>query len=381
MTRDPKAPGLLPGVQLLRGLSALLVVAAHANLILRHPEFLGRPAYAKALHDAGLFGVSIFFVISGFIIALVSLDERWRPRLSRSDFARRRFVRIIPFLWVCVLGYNILSFAGTHVVEWGPMVRALAIWPVGELKPNIVWSLRHEFLFYALFLLLVLGPKRHFVPLIAWFLAPVLCWPLVPLLGIAPPEALGGWSELFRVVLLGANGGANLQFGAGFLLGLLTLRGHPVMAKRSFGLVAPLVATVTVAVLVDQIALPNSLLRSIIWTGLAAAPVWLAVTCRANEGRFRQIGLALGDSSFALYLVHNPLLLIVMQIGRRLHRLDHVLFLPTTVAIAVLGGWVAHRLIERPLISALAHGRPLAPWLRRRRSAPRSTAADPGPAD
>ncbi|QXT35529.1 acyltransferase [Sphingomonas sanguinis] len=381
MTQEAKDSGLLPGVQLLRGLSALLVVATHANLILEHSRFLGHVAYRGVLNDAGLFGVSIFFVISGFIIALVSLDDRWLPRLTRTDFARRRFVRIVPFLWVCVIGYNLLSLVSTHAVEWGPMLRALSVWPVGELKPNVVWSLRHEFLFYGLFLILVMGRRRHFLPLVLWFLAPLLCWPLVPLLGVRPPEELGGWSELFRVVFLGANGGANLQFGAGFLLGLLALRRHPVMAQRGFGLIAPLLATIAVALIVDRLALPNSLGRSLVWTALAVPPVWLAITCRARAGWFKRAGLALGDSSFALYLVHNPILLIVMQVARRLHLIGHPLFLPAAVAMAVLGGWVAHRLIERPLIRALAHGRPLAPWLRRRRSAPPSGAAAPGPAD
>lgn len=368
---------VLPGVQLLRGASALLVVAGHANLILRHPEYLGRVPVPVFLHDAALFGVSIFFIISGFIIARVSLDSVLSPRLTRGDFASRRFMRIMPFLWVSVIGYNLLAFAGTRTVEWVPMLRALALWPVGELKPNVVWSLRHELLFYALFALLMMGGRRRLWLLGAWFLAPILCWPIVMASGGALLSDSGQGAELFRVVLLGANGGANLQFGLGFLFGCMAVVGHPAMSARVGGLLPALLATVAVSAIADLTALPIGIERSVVWTLLAGIPAWLGIVAVSERGWLHRAGMMLGDSSFALYLVHNPLLLILFALGRRFQMLAHPLFLPGVVIVVVAVGYAAHRLVERPLIAALSGGRPIAPWLRLRRSA-RPSAADSG---
>jgi exopolysaccharide production protein ExoZ len=363
---------VLPGVQLLRGASALLVVAGHANLIIAHSEYLGHSPSRVFFHQAALFGVSIFFIISGFIIARVSLAADLSPRLTRTDFARRRFIRIVPFLWVCVIGYNLLSFASTHVVEWLPMLRALVLWPVGELKPNVVWSLRHELLFYTLFALLMMGGRRSVLLLVAWFLAPILCWPIVIASGGKLLAATDPWSELFQVVLLGAWGGANLQFGVGFLFGCLSVTGHRLMSVRVRGLWPALLATVAAAAAADLLALPIGIERSVIWTLIASVPAWLGIVAVAQRGWLHRLGMWLGDSSFALYLVHNPVLLILFAIGRKTHLLAHPLFLPGAVAAAAVAGYVAHRLVERPLIAALAHGRPVAPWLRLRRSAPPS---------
>ena len=66
----PSPLGLVVGIQLLRGLAALLVILAHANLMMRYPRYFGVSPFD--IKDAGIFGVTIFFVISGFIIAIVS---------------------------------------------------------------------------------------------------------------------------------------------------------------------------------------------------------------------------------------------------------------------------------------------------------------------
>jgi peptidoglycan/LPS O-acetylase OafA/YrhL len=367
----PKVGAILPGIQLLRGCCALLVVMAHANLMMGYPQFFGVSPFA--LHQSGLFGVAIFFVISGFIIAIVSFDETGAPRLSRVEFAWRRFVRIMPFLWISVAGYNLLSFAGAHRIEWWALARALTLWPVGELKPNVVWSLRHEILFYALTALLMLGARRRTWLLVAWFLAPLIFWPFLDLIRYPVParipEDLNGWQELYQVVLLGANSGANLQFGTGFLLGWMTLKRHPAMALRFDTLRWALVTPFAAAIVAEEWVLPVGLARDLAWTALAAPCVWLAIVSAARPGFWARCGLLFGNASFAIYLVHNGALLALFSVGRHWTMLpESALFLIFTAG-AVGIGLLAHRFVEKPLIGRLAHGRPLAPWLRRYREA------------
>ena len=362
---DP-AP-ILPGIQLLRGLSVLLVLATHADIMVAYAQYAGRSPLG--LIDTGLFGVSIFFVISGFIIVRVALRDDRTPRHSRSEFGRRRFIRIVPFLWVTVLAYNLLSSLGTGTVEWLPALRALVVWPVGELKPNVIWSLRHEFLFYALFALTMLGKRRRPMLLVLWFLAPLIAWPILWMTQSTIPDEPGPLAELVRVVLLGARGGANLQFGGGFLLGWLMLKRSPLMAPRAIGPGWAVAATLAVAVVAEQLALPIGLPRTVVWTLLAVPPVWLAIVGTAHRGCLMSLGNRLGDASFAIYLVHNAALLVLFEVARRVGLHAPIPTFALACVAAILAGLLAHRFVERPLIAWLGRGRRLAAWQLWRRPA------------
>ena len=68
-------------IQVLRALAAVLVVTFHTGYIW------------PSGHGVGSFGVDIFFVISGYIMARIC-DS------NPSFFLRRRLIRIIPPYWV-----------------------------------------------------------------------------------------------------------------------------------------------------------------------------------------------------------------------------------------------------------------------------------------
>ena len=359
---------LLPGIQYMRAIAALFVVFMHADGMMRYPRYFGQSPIE--LGSAGLFGVAIFFVISGFIITIVSCDRQGEARVSIGDFAWRRFIRIVPFMWLCTIGYNLLSFAGTHHIEWGDFLRAMTIWPLGELKPNVLWSLRHEFLFYALFAATILASLRLRAVLVVWFFTPLI----LPFLGIRftlpadPADPL--WVALGKVFLVGAESGANLQFGAGYLLGILWLKNRA--SQRGPGLSGPglpgpslpgpawaIAAALSALAICEALALPIGPVRFLVWTLLAMATVWVSIVTTAHSAsRGHRLGLLLGNASFAIYLVHNPALLILMELFS-----SHLQAVPgSAVAIglsvaAVAAGVCVHLVCERPLLA----------WLTRRR--------------
>ncbi len=351
MGKPVKIRARLDGIQIVRGLSAVLVVIAHANLMMAHGQFYGQSPYN--ITYAGQFGVTLFFIISGFIIVYTSLSHDLTPRIGRVEFARRRWVRIVPFLWLMVVAYNLMSLVGTHQVEWLRFGRALAVWPVGELKPNIVWSLRHEFLFYALFALTVMGARRRTWLLALWFVAPLALWPVLYAFGFTLSVTPDWPTELMSVVLLGAWTGANLQFGVGFVLGVLALRSHALVKPRRFAMVATVIAVAAAAVIVELAALPIGLMRSVVWTVCAAPPVWLSLMVGARQqGMLGRLGVLLGDASFAIYLTHNTVILLLFNASKHLHRLPPpIAFHTGLTVIALAAGMIVHRLVERPLIA------------------------------
>lgn len=86
------------GIDVLRGLCIVAVVLHHINIRIRLDKVIG-PAAGKVLFWSGYYGVRVFFVISGFLIATWSL-KRWHA-LRNIDLRRfyvMRFARIAPCL-------------------------------------------------------------------------------------------------------------------------------------------------------------------------------------------------------------------------------------------------------------------------------------------
>ena len=149
--------GYVPGLDGIRGTAILLVLAYH---------FLGLPG--------GFYGVDLFFVLSGFLITTLLLQERTTTgRVSFGAFYARRARRLLPAL-VAVLGFACFM-ALVPPAGSGPGYGRLAIEGVlacllyaanvfrmlGHLLPiNLtpMWSLAEEEQFYflwpALFVLL-----------------------------------------------------------------------------------------------------------------------------------------------------------------------------------------------------------------------------------
>ena len=74
-------------IQSLRGVALLLVVAFHARLGL----------------SSGFVGVDIFFVISGFLITKIILENLESNSFSFAEFYFRRIRRIFPALFLVLV--------------------------------------------------------------------------------------------------------------------------------------------------------------------------------------------------------------------------------------------------------------------------------------
>lgn len=143
-------------IQVLRGVAAFLVVIAH---VIEHP-MRSQPNSALI---TGRFGVEIFFVISGFIIAFVAGNSRFDP----GSFAIRRALRIVPLYWFCTAVVFALALVApslfkTTVADVGHLLRSLVFIPspdpsnASDWRPlfKLGWTLNYEMFFYTAMLLL-----------------------------------------------------------------------------------------------------------------------------------------------------------------------------------------------------------------------------------
>ncbi len=180
----------IPGLDGLRALSIALVLIAHASGTFHSlPNWL---AITVLFIGNGSLGVTIFFIISGFLITTLLLTElETSGEISVIDFYIRRAFRIWPAFYAMVGCVAILGAMHAIPLTRGEVISAsLFVWnyyPHGATWfLGHTWSLAVEEQFYLVWpvLLLVLKPRRAVwlavVIVIAEPLIRILTYGLVP---------------------------------------------------------------------------------------------------------------------------------------------------------------------------------------------------------
>lgn len=112
---QPPAAERLLMIDGLRGIASLWVVLFHlwANLEKYAPDFVISPV--RWLLDNGYVGVNIFFVISGFVIAMSTGDRHCNGRYI-GFFALRRSIRLDPPYWLSILVVVALAYLSAQFI-------------------------------------------------------------------------------------------------------------------------------------------------------------------------------------------------------------------------------------------------------------------------
>jgi peptidoglycan/LPS O-acetylase OafA/YrhL len=175
---EPARSRRMPGLDGLRAVSVLLVIFYHLGL---SPQF-PKTHWLLRLSFESMIGLQIFFVISGFLITWLLIDEeRKRGSISLKYFYLRRALRILPPVFVYLLTLRVLAYLGFFQFGWRDVaIGALFVRNVitpGPLVTNHLWTLAIEEQFYLLwpFLVVLVRPMRGRIVLI---LAAILLAPL-----------------------------------------------------------------------------------------------------------------------------------------------------------------------------------------------------------
>lgn len=160
--RSPERPGRLLELDALRGIAAILVVVFHFTAAYGN-EIGWTSTQPLFRFTSGQAGVALFFVISGFVIAMTL--ERSRTAL---DFIASRFARLYPAFWFSALlttglivatGFNPFHLTLQGFLASLTMANGLTDMPF--IDPAY-WTLTREILFYAFFAAAYFGlGSRH----------------------------------------------------------------------------------------------------------------------------------------------------------------------------------------------------------------------------
>jgi peptidoglycan/LPS O-acetylase OafA/YrhL len=321
----------------LRAISILLVLIGHLA------GTVDAPALLTPLHNLGNFGVKIFFVISGFLITLLLLDElRRRGGIDMRRFYLRRCCRIFPAFYFFI-GCVVLANAGGYLDLYPNDVLHAATFTMNYHHErawalNHTWSLAVEEQFYLFWplLLLLLGVRRALICAVLL----VIAAPLIrAIMWYALDASVSAMTREFQAV-----GDA---IATGCLLAVLQHRGVSMpdwFQSRSF-LLVPLSLFVVPALLYKlEPALYYTLGQS--YVNLTAAMViWRCINVDHGTS-YRILNLPpviwLGSLSYSLYLWQEPFL----------NSWSTVWFAawPVNLLLAFTGAIISYYLVETPFL-------------------------------
>lgn len=323
--------GHRPGLDGLRGVAVLLVIAGHVE---------------HRFTTGGAVGVTVFFVLSGFLITALLLGEKQTTgRVSLRGFYLRRARRLLPALglFLVIIG-AVQAVLGIPARTLVPVALYFGNWvaaahgQVGMMKHT--WSLSVEEQFYFLWPLVLLAAFH-------WGGRRAVAWAALAGVAVSVAARFALWD--------GGDGAVRVRFGsdtnaAGLLLGCAL--GAWMMAQPAERPNRPRVALAGVLALV-ALSVPSSMTH---YT-LLAPPVAMLITvgliwCLAQTGSggafAHPVLVGIGRRSYGWYLWHAPFIILASRTANTTaSRLVGVVF---AVGVAELS-W---RYLEQPV---MRHGR------------------------
>jgi len=352
-------PREIIALDLLRFVSAILVVAFHFG-----SAFARAPGWANAETLGGLsipdsavpwtwfgwIGVELFFVISGFVIAM-SADGA-----SRGVFLRRRALRLLPSAWICatatLLALMIVAPVPGLIHEW---LRSIGFWLSGPWIDPSYWTLGIEVIFYAVIAatlgragsadriercaVLIGGLSTAF-----WLFAVMAGWVATPLMDYRPAQlmllphgcffALGvlAWAMLNR----GATARRVLMFAIFFATALAEIVGRTIERTHALGVAAgPLV--------------PILIFAAGLGVVLGSARLQRLLAARVDA----RLAATLGLMTYPLYLLHQEVGAAILSVTMR-QGVPFPVAIGLALAIVLVAAWCVVRFAEPVLRGRLA---------------------------
>lgn len=320
----------------IRGIAALSVVIAH---------YFGEAP--GGIHNLafGWLGVEIFFVLSGFLIGGIILDEKDKPGFWTSFYVRRT-ARILP-LYLLTVAFVIALGAQVSPLAYLTFTQnfVFAAQGMDAIYTHPLWTIAVEEQFYLVLpLAIVLTPKRFLLPLLVTIFASAV---------------------IYREIMVPAHNDAMMLLPG--RMDLLTAGVIAAWAKRNLDLsrymlalrCAPMVFFPATNFLVFHVSFEAFAVYGQALVGLGVASFILAVSLGAPEFKSVLSGRVLGffgSISYGVYLLHQPIntLLHRTVLGAEASVLTPAATALTFVAlgVTVLVAWVSWIVMERPILTA-----------------------------
>jgi peptidoglycan/LPS O-acetylase OafA/YrhL len=364
-------------LQACRGYAALLVVLLHLGLAIASPKYFGLKPFAVPF-SFGDAGVEFFFVLSGFIITWVHFSDFGQPARLR-DYLRKRVVRIYPAYWIVLAAVFLPAAAVPALRSTVPhdlptLLKSAALIPQdpavvgGTGAPILIvaWSLQYEICFYCLAATFIVNRAFGILVSIGWLGNALACqWgscafprsffanPVILLFAVG---ALIAYCSKLSIrlkrpaIVAAAAACAFLSLGAAEAIWGRQLL--PFDRRLAYGLISGvLIFALVRAEDSDRPAHGQAHGQA---QGQGQGP---GQGERQAKRQARRWTALLGDSSYALYLIHYPLISLLCKFGilAGLRGPAGAVLAYLSILCACVAAAIAfHIAVEKPVMRALS---------------------------
>ena len=342
-----------------RAFAAIFVVLFHLGGAIAAEQYFGIKLFSIPF-SFGAAGVEFFFVLSGFIIFTAHRHELFKPDRLVS-YIRKRFIRIYPTYWTIFLAVYLLALSSSTLRISVPhdfvvVLKSLLLIPqnsnsvggTGAPVLIVAWTLQYEMFFYFFFALMILSKWLSITAgLILLYIYVIFS---------------GASSTYFPLVFLSSD--LLLLFAFGMIVSAIckskTLFANNPLLYAGIGLI------IFIFVALDKVFQINIWAdRSTILYGLASSLIIFGLVraedsgCVVGGSKLLQL---LGDSSYALYLIHYPLISILCKFALFVH-LNRFGFIGAFISYSIIfctcliSSVAFHLWIEQPLATHIRNRR------------------------
>jgi peptidoglycan/LPS O-acetylase OafA/YrhL len=338
-----------------RAIAAMLVVLFHLGTTMAHEKYFGIKAFDIPF-SFGTAGIEFFFVLSGFIILTAHRNDIFQPH-KLASYIRKRFVRIFPTYWIILLSVYFLSvffssFASSSWLNTFPhdvfdLLKLLLLIPQENGLPiRVAWTLQYEIFFYSFFTFLILSRWLSIIG------------------GITLLYIYINYTRVSSFPLSFLSEDYILLFAMGMAVSVACTSKNMIVNRPVF--YASIGALMFLFIALDTVIDFNLLMeRRTILYGLAFSLIVFGLVQAEDKGRiiwghsWMQI---LGDSSYALYLIHQPLTDILCKLSLLIHLNKLGIMGVMIIYFAVFGAClvssvVFHLWIEKPIAAFFRNSR------------------------
>lgn len=320
-----------------RGLDGLRGICA-ITVLLFHTSGMFVPGF---IMPHGYLAVDVFFILSGFVIAL-TYEERLRAGFSFTSFLRARALRLLPTFWIGVM-FSAVVFAAFHL----PTTEGTSL-PLAVLIPSVIltavlipqlsmpreslfltldaaWSLLGEEIINFLYGAWLFGIRARWLLIMAAF-----CWGAVILtnqMWILGWRLTDSWIGLCRA-------------GGGFLAGVVMMRCYRDKWFDRLPKVSP-EAIFCAWLLIAFLPYLGSIVDSIIV--VIVAPLMIALLVRSDD-KAPAFCTPLGAISYPLYVTHWTV--THLAIWTHVFPRPRPIIAAALVVACLLIAWIVHKAVQ-----------------------------------
>lgn len=291
----------------------------------------------------GVYGVSIFYILSGLTLYHVYINRLQLNKSSLIAFAKKRFFRIFPLLWLATFGTIILL---KQSPDWSKLALNLSglfgVFAWDSYYANGAWSIGNElvfYLFFPLFIWISLRFRWGWLLLVMLFLALYIYFANYVL------DAQTALSKQWHNYVNPLN--QAFLFVAGFVTGHLL---KDKAANNLIALVMLLIGTLVFCyypVSGDRILLVTGVNRILFTLACLMICIGFFKSNVAMPSLLHRSFSFLGEASYSVYMLHPLVYSVLMIANTRFLHLENGIFLLLTIVATLLVSYGTYQYVEK----------------------------------